>query len=97
MHLIKCILQEHTFIDLILCNAGQLCAEICQLGFNDWLNIGLENTLNSLSSDIDHHDWELDDLIEFQSWITLSTLCLKIIHANVIKWSLIRKSHACKV
>jgi len=63
MYLRKSIFDVNSGVNLILSDAGELCAEICQLWVKSRLHIHLEGRLDALRLHVNEDDWELDDLL----------------------------------
>ena len=63
MYLRKSIFDVNSGVNLILSDAGELCAEFCQLWVKSRLHIHLEGRLDALRLHVNEDDWELYDLL----------------------------------
>eukprot|EP00354_Favella_ehrenbergii_P008105 CAMPEP_0170462982 /NCGR_PEP_ID=MMETSP0123-20130129/8268_1 /TAXON_ID=182087 /ORGANISM="Favella ehrenbergii, Strain Fehren 1" /LENGTH=143 /DNA_ID=CAMNT_0010728307 /DNA_START=449 /DNA_END=880 /DNA_ORIENTATION=+ len=66
MDLLEGVADVDAAVDCLLCNAGELSAEIRQLRVNCRLDIGVESGLDSARFDVEQNDRELDDLLRLQ-------------------------------
>lgn len=90
MDLGKSLLQNDTFVDLVLGDASQLSAEISDFRLSHRLDISLKLGNLLLLLNIDYHNRELNNLIEFELSLLFGAIALKIINTDVIKGRHIR-------
>ena len=90
MHLLKCFLNYNTLVNLLLLDARELSAKICEFRVNYRFHVSLEFKCNFLLQQVHYDHWKLYDFIELKRVLLFRTLALKIVNHQILYWRLLQ-------